>query len=50
MPNSDRQGIEFVDLNCDQLVKVSTRANFTGLDHLWLARNALILQWQGVSS
>jgi uncharacterized protein (DUF362 family) len=28
------QGIEFVDLNRDELVTVSTRANFTGLDHL----------------
>lgn len=35
------QGIEFVDLNRDELVKVPTRANFTGLDHLWLPRTAL---------
>jgi uncharacterized protein (DUF362 family) len=35
------QGIEFVDLNRDQLVKVPTRANFTGLDHLWLPRTVL---------
>ena len=35
------QRIEFVDLNRDQLVKVPTRANFTGLDHLWLPRTVL---------
>jgi uncharacterized protein (DUF362 family) len=35
------QGIEFVDLNRDELVKVPTRANFTGLDHLWLPRTVL---------
>ncbi|MBV8845627.1 MAG: DUF362 domain-containing protein [Bryobacterales bacterium] len=33
--------IEFVDLNRDELVKVWTRANFTGLDHLWLPRTVL---------
>jgi len=35
------QGIKFVDLNRDELVKVATRANFTGLDHLWLPRTVL---------
>jgi uncharacterized protein (DUF362 family) len=35
------QHIEFVDLNRDELVKVRTRANFTGLDHLWLPRTVL---------
>jgi uncharacterized protein (DUF362 family) len=35
------QGIEFVDLNRDELVKVPTRANFTALDHLWLPRTVL---------
>jgi uncharacterized protein (DUF362 family) len=35
------QGIEFVDLNRDELVKLPTRANFTGLDHLWLPRAVL---------
>ena len=33
--------IRFVDLNRDQLAKVPTRANFTGLDHLWLPRTVL---------
>ena len=35
------QGIHFVDLNRDELVKVPTRANFTGLRHLWLPRTVL---------
>jgi uncharacterized protein (DUF362 family) len=35
------QGIRFVDLNRDELVKVPTGANFTGLDHLWLPRTVL---------
>ena len=35
------QGIRFVDLNRDELVKVPTRANFTGLDHFWLPRTVL---------
>ena len=35
------QGICFVDLNRDELVKVPTRANFTGLDHFWLPRTVL---------
>jgi uncharacterized protein (DUF362 family) len=35
------QGIEFVDLNRDELVKVRTRADFTELDHLWLPRTVL---------
>jgi uncharacterized protein (DUF362 family) len=35
------QNIEFVDLNRDELVKVPTRANFTGLDYLWLPRTVL---------
>jgi uncharacterized protein (DUF362 family) len=35
------QRINFVDLNRDELVKVSTRANYTGLDHFWLPRTLL---------
>jgi len=35
------QAIDFVDLNRDELVKIQTRANFTGLDHLWLPRTVL---------
>jgi uncharacterized protein (DUF362 family) len=35
------QHIRFVDLNRDELAKVPTRANFTGLDHLWLPRTVL---------
>src|ERR1044071_2687049 len=35
------QAIDFVDLNRDELVKVQTRANFTGLEHLWLPRTVL---------
>ena len=35
------QRIHFVDLNRDELVKVPTRANFTGLDYLWLPRTVL---------
>ncbi len=33
--------ISFVDLNRDELFKVPTRANYTGLDHLWLPRTVL---------
>jgi uncharacterized protein (DUF362 family) len=36
-----RQKVTFVDLNRDELVKVATRANYTGLDHLWLPRTVL---------
>ena len=35
------QKIAFVDLNHDELIKVSTRANYTGLGHLWLPRTVL---------
>jgi uncharacterized protein (DUF362 family) len=35
------QHIRFVDLNRDELAKVPTGANFTGLDHLWLPRAVL---------
>ena len=35
------QKIAFVDLNRDQLIKVPTRANYTGLGHLWLPRTVL---------
>src|SRR5262249_17039044 len=35
------QHIRFVDLNREELVRVRTRANFTGLDHLWLPRTVL---------
>lgn len=33
--------IRFVDLNRDELVKVTTRANYTGLDHFWLPQTVL---------
>jgi uncharacterized protein (DUF362 family) len=36
-----RKKLTFVDLNRDELVKVTTRANYTGLDHLWLPRTVL---------
>ena len=36
-----RQKLAFVDLNRDELVKVATRSNYTGLDHLWLPRTVL---------
>ena len=36
-----RQKVGFVDLNRDELIKVATRANYTGLDHLWLPRTVL---------
>ncbi len=35
------QKIDFIDLNRDELVRVPTRANYTGLHHLWLPRTAL---------
>ena len=37
-----RQKLAFVDLNRDELIKVATRANYTGLDHLWLPRTVLM--------
>jgi uncharacterized protein (DUF362 family) len=33
--------IPFVDLKCDELVKIKLRANYTGLGHLWLPRTVL---------
>ena len=36
-----RWKLAFVDLNRDELIKVATRANYTGLDHLWLPRTVL---------
>ncbi len=36
-----RQKLAFVDLNRDELIKVATRANYSGLDHLWLPRTVL---------
>lgn len=36
-----KQKVAFVDLNRDELIKVATRANYTGLDHLWLPRTVL---------
>jgi uncharacterized protein (DUF362 family) len=36
-----KQHIPFIDLNRDELVKVSLRANYTGLGHLWLPRTML---------
>jgi uncharacterized protein (DUF362 family) len=35
------QRMPFIDLNRDELVKVPTRANYTGLDHLWMPRTVL---------
>ncbi|MBI2681224.1 MAG: DUF362 domain-containing protein, partial [Candidatus Solibacter usitatus] len=35
------QKIDFVDLNRDELVKVPTRATYTGLEELWLPRTVL---------
>ena len=35
------QNVAFVDLNRDELVRVPMRANYTGLDHLWLPRAVL---------
>lgn len=35
------QRISFVDLNRDELVKVPTRATYTGMEHLWLPRTVL---------
>jgi uncharacterized protein (DUF362 family) len=35
------QNIDFIDLNRDELIRMPTRANFTGLDHLWLPRTAI---------
>jgi uncharacterized protein (DUF362 family) len=35
------QKVSFVDLNRDELVKVPTRATYTGLEHLWLPRTVL---------
>ncbi len=35
------ENIAFVDLNRDELIKVPTRANYTGLGHLWLPRTVL---------
>ncbi len=35
------QHIRFIDLNRDELARVPTGANFTGLDHLWLPRTVL---------
>lgn len=35
------QKLAFVDLNRDELIKVSTRANYTGFGHLWLPRTVL---------
>ena len=35
------QKIDFIDLNRDKLIRVPTRASYTGLDHLWLPRTVL---------
>lgn len=35
------QKISFIDLNRDELVKVRTKASYTGLDHLWLPKTVL---------
>jgi len=36
-----RQKLTFVDPSRDELSKAATRANYTGLDHLWLPRTVL---------
>jgi uncharacterized protein (DUF362 family) len=36
------RGIEFVDLNRDELINVKTKATFSGLVELWLPRTALV--------
>ena len=38
----EERGIEFVDLNRDELIKVKTKATFSGLVELWLPRTALV--------
>ena len=35
------RGVEFIDLNRDQLIEVKLKANYSGLHHLWLPRTAL---------
>lgn len=35
------QHIPFIDLNRDELIKTRLRANYTGLNHLWLPRSVL---------
>jgi uncharacterized protein (DUF362 family) len=35
------QNVSFVDLNRDELIKVPTRANYTGLTEIWLPRTVL---------
>jgi uncharacterized protein (DUF362 family) len=35
------QKIPFIDLNRDELIRVPIKANYTGLDHLWLPRTVL---------
>lgn len=35
------RGIPFVDLNRDELVRVKTKADYSGIAHLWLPRTAL---------
>lgn len=35
------QKTDFIDLNRDELIRVPMRANYTGLDHLWLPRTVL---------
>ena len=37
----DEQSIPFVDLNREDVVKKRLRANYTGLNHLWLPRTVL---------
>lgn len=40
-PQLRSQKIAFVDLNRDELTRARLRANYTGLDHLWLPRTVL---------
>ncbi len=40
-PQLRSQKIAFIDLNRDELIRARLRANYTGLDHLWLPRTVL---------
>ena len=40
-PQLRSQKIAFIDLNRDELTRARLRANYTGLDHLWLPRTVL---------
>ena len=40
-PHTAERQIQFVDLNCDELVKVKLNANYSGMGELWLPRTVL---------